>query len=347
MDVFVVAGNFRLDGQPVSCKPFGNGHINSTYCLTTTEGTRYVLQKINTDIFGDPQGLMANAVGVTEHIRQRGGRAMTFIPTLAGEYCDEDGWRVSAFEEGLCLEAVQSADDFYQSGLAFGQFQQALSDYPAHTLHETIADFHNTPVRFAQLKAAVAESADGRLDRCRQELEYALSLESLGGRLQAMREQGELPLRVTHNDTKLNNVLLDPQTHTPLCVLDLDTVMPGLVAYDFGDAIRFGAATAAEDEQDPSKMKLDMALFEAFSRGFLAGAPSLTDLEVQTLPLGAFTMTLECGIRFLADYLRGDTYFRIAYPEHNLVRARTQLALCADMLYRWEDMTAVMKGIGR
>lgn len=343
MDMIAIAGAFRLDSAPVSCVPFGNGHINSTYCVTTAGGKRYVLQKINTDIFKDPESLMANAAGVTEHIRARGGRAMTFIPTLEGGYCYEGAWRVSAFETGLCLEAAECPDDFYQSGLAFGQFQQYLSDYPAHTLAETIPNFHNTPVRFEQLKTAVAENRSGRLDSCQEELEYALSLEPLGSRLQTMREAGELPLRVTHNDTKLNNVLLDPVTHGPLCVLDLDTVMPGLVAYDFGDAIRFGAATAAEDERDTAKMKLDMTLFEAFARGFLEGAPSLTEAEVQTLPLAAFTMTLECGIRFLADFINGDTYFHTAYPKHNLVRTRTQLALCADMLAKWEDMTAVIE----
>ena len=343
MDILSVSRAFRLEGEPVSCKPFGNGHINSTYCVTTTEGKRYVLQKINTNIFKNPEGLMGNAAGVTEHIRSRGGRAMTFLPTLDGGYCYADGWRVSAFEEGLCLEKAECPDDFYQAGLAFGQFQQALADYPAATLVETIPDFHNTPVRFGQLKTAVEENRAGRLDACREDLAYAFSLEELGSRLQAMRDAGELPLRVTHNDTKLNNVLLDPVTHGPLCVLDQDTVMPGLVAYDFGDAIRFGAATAAEDEKDASKMKLDMTLFEAFTRGFLEGAPSLTETEVQTLPLAAFTMTLECGIRFLADYLNGDVYFHTAYPEHNLVRWRTQMALCADMLDRWEEMTAVIQ----
>ena len=347
MDMFAIARAFRLGSEPVSCEPFGNGHINSTYCVTTASGKQFVLQKINTDIFKDPEGLMANAAGVTEHIRSRGGKAMTFVPALEGGYCHEGAWRVSELETGLCLEAAECPEDFYQAGLAFGRFQQALSDYPAHTLAETIPDFHNTPVRFQQLKAAIAEDRAGRLESCREEVAFYLSQEVLGSRLQAMRESGQLPLRVTHNDTKLNNVLLDPQTHGPLCVLDLDTVMPGLAAYDFGDAIRFGAATAAEDEKDTDKMKLDVELFEAFSRGFVQGASALTEAEVQTLPLGAFTMTLECGSRFLADYLNGDTYFRTHYPEHNLVRARTQMALCADMLERWEEMTAAIERIGR
>ena len=162
-----------------------------------------------------------------------------------------------------------------------------------------------------------------------------------------MLEAGVLPLRVTHNDTKLNNVLLDNDTRKPLCVLDLDTVMPGLSAYDYGDSIRFGAATAVEDEQDVSKMKLDIALFQAYTKGYLEAAPALTDAEVAALPLGAFTMTLECGSRFLKDYLDGDKYFRTAYPEHNLVRARTQMALCADMLKRWDEMEAIVAQIAK
>ena len=186
MDILAIARAFRLSGEPVSAEPFGNGHINSTYRVTTDQGAQYVLQRINTDIFKDPEGLMANAVGVTEHIRSRGGKAMTFVPTREGGYCYEDGWRVSVLESGLCLESAESAEDFYQSGLAFGQFQQALADYPAHTLHETIPGFHNTPMRFTQLKTAVEENRSGRLAQCRQEVEYALSLESLASRLQQM-----------------------------------------------------------------------------------------------------------------------------------------------------------------
>lgn len=347
MDIQKTACVFPMEGSPVSCAPFGNGHINQTYMITTSAGRSYVLQHINKNVFHDPVALMENAAGVTEFIRKKGGKALCFLKTADGSAChrDEAGeyWRAYEYVGGLCLDAVESADDFYQSGLAFGQFQHQLSDYPAATLYETIPNFHNTPDRFRQLKAAIAENRSGRLSTCQAEMEFYLSQEERGSQLHALLEAGKLPLRVTHNDTKLNNVLLDPNSHAPLCVLDLDTVMPGLSAYDFGDSIRFGAATAAEDEPDPSKMKLDIELFQAFARGFLEGAPSLTEEEVKALPLGAFTMTLECGTRFLADYLNGDTYFRTHYPEHNLVRARTQMALCADMLARWDEMDAVIE----
>ena len=347
MDIQKAAFAFPMEGKPITCARFGSGHINQTYMVTTSHGRSYVLQHINRNVFRDPVGLMENASGVTEFIRAKGGRALCFLRTADGESChrDEAGeyWRAYEYVGGLCMDAAESPEDFYQSGLAFGRFQHQLSDYPAATLHETIPNFHNTPDRFRQLRQAIEEDRSGRLHTCQPEVEFYLSQEALGCRLQAMLESGQLPLRVTHNDTKLNNVLLDPVTHAPLCVLDLDTVMPGLAAFDFGDSIRFGAATAAEDEPDASKMKLDIGLFQAFTRGFLEGAPSLTPQEVDTLPLGAFTMTLECGSRFLADYLNGDTYFRVAYPEHNLIRTRTQIAMCADMLRRWDEMTAVIE----
>ena len=349
MDIQKAAYAFSMDGKPVSCGRFGNGHINETFMVTTAKKRSYVLQHINKHVFKNPPQLMENANGVTSFIRDKGGFALTFLTTADGSpcYCDEQGeyWRAYEYVGGLCLDAAETAEDFYQSGLAFGQFQDQLSDYPAHTLHETIPNFHNTPDRFRQLRQAIEENRSGRLDSCRNEVEFYLAHEELGGKLYSMLEAGQLPLRVTHNDTKLNNVLLEPETHQPLCVLDLDTVMPGLSAYDFGDSIRFGAATAAEDEKDASKMKLDIALFEAFTKGFLKGAPNLTENEKKALPLGAFTMTLECGSRFLKDYLDGDVYFRTHYPEHNLVRCRTQMAMCADMLRRWADMEAVVEKV--
>lgn len=342
MDIQQAIYAFSVEGKPVACQCFGAGHINQTYLVTTDKNCRYILQYINNFVFKDPVALMENAAGVTDFIRARGGKALHFLRTADGKavHVDEEGryWRVYEFVEGLCLQAAETADDFYQSGLAFGQFQNELLEYPAETLAETIPNFHNTPARFAQLKEAIAKNASGRLDSCKAEVEGYLALEAEGCKLASLG----LPLRVTHNDTKLNNVLLNETTHAPLCVLDLDTVMPGLAAYDFGDSIRFGAATAAEDEKDVSKMHLDMGLFEAFAKGFLQGAAALTKAEVESLPLGAFTMTLECGSRFLADYLNGDTYFRTAYPEHNLVRCRTQLALARDMLAHMADMQAVI-----
>ncbi len=336
---------FKIKGTPISCQPFGHGHINQTYKITT-DASIYVLQHINKFVFTNPPQLMDNANRVTSFIRQKGMTALCFIESDNGTYCfqDDEGeyWRCYECVDGFCMEMPETDEDFYQSALAFGQFQDQLSDFPAETLYETIPNFHNTPDRFRQLKETIAADPLGRLATARPEVEFYLANEAMGSRLQQMLNAGELPLRVTHNDTKLNNVLLDNNTHKPLCVLDLDTVMPGLSAYDYGDSIRFGAATAAEDEQDVSKMKLNMDLFRIYTKGFLEAAPSLTDAEVNALALGAFTMTLECGSRFLKDYLDGDKYFRTAYPEHNLVRARTQMALCADMLKHWDEMEAIV-----
>ena len=240
------------------------------------------------------------------------------------------------------MDMPETPEDFYQSALAFGQFQNQLADFPAETLYETILNFHNTPDRFRQFKETVANDPVDRLETCRDEVAFYLENEEMGCRLQKMLQGGQLPLRVTHNDTKLNNVLLDNESHKPQCVLDLDTVMPGLSAYDYGDSIRFGAATAAEDEQDLSKMSLDLHMFEVYTRGFLESATKLTDKEVEMLPMGALIMSLEVGLRFLKDYIDGDLYFKTAYPEHNLVRARTQLKLVADMEKKMEDMNRIV-----
>ena len=343
---------FRLNGQPVSCVAFGHGHINETLKITSDTGKEYVLQRINKYVFKDPVKVMANACAVTEFLRQKSGdpnAALHFIPTLQGKYYHRDPqgefWRMYDFVGGFCLDAPESDADFYESALAFGNFQEILSDFPAHTLYETIPEFHNTIDRYRLLREAIDADNVGRRKDVEAEIQFALQREEVGGTLQRMRLSGELPLRVTHNDTKLNNVLLNKDTRKGLCVLDLDTVMPGLSLYDFGDSIRFGAATAAEDEPDPSKMKLDLHLFEVYTKGFLTAAPSLTEKEVEMLPMGALIMTLEVGIRFLKDYLDGDLYFGIAYPEHNLVRARTQFALVADMERKWDEMQQIVRNV--
>ena len=343
---------FRISGQPVCCVNFGHGHINRTLKITTDTGRVYVLQKINKYVFKDPVKVMANASAVTNFLRTRSGdprAALHFIPTLQGQYYHRDPegefWRMYDFVGGFCLDAPESDGDFYESALAFGEFQELLSDFPAETLYETIPEFHNTIDRYCQLHESIEADNVGRRKLVQPEIDFALERESLGGTLQRMRQSGQLPLRVTHNDTKLNNVLLDQQTRKHLCVLDLDTVMPGLSLYDFGDSIRFGAATAAEDEPDASKMELDMHLFEVYTRGFLEAAPSLTDAEVQMLPMGALIMTLEVGIRFLKDYLDRDLYFKTVYPDHNLIRARTQFALVADMQKNWDEMHRVVEEV--
>ena len=340
---------FRLEGNPVSCNVFGHGHINHTLKVTTDTGAEYVLQKINTYVFKDPVRLMENVSSVTRFISQRVADprlSLHFIPTFDGKYyhLDENGdyWRMYNFVGGFCLDAPESDEDFYQSALAFGRFQHLLSDFPAETLFETIPEFHNTVDRYRQFKESVAADAAGCAASVKEDIDFLLEREELACCLQKLRESGELPLRVTHNDTKLNNVLLDRLTRKSLCVLDLDTVMPGLSLHDFGDSIRFGAATAAEDEQDLSKMGLDLHLFEVYTRGFLEAATALTDKEVEMLPMGALSITLELATRFLKDHLDGDLYFKIAYPGHNLVRARAQMKLAADMQAKLPEMNRIV-----
>ena len=340
---------FCLCGEPVKSTPFGHGHINSTFKIETDQGNEYVLQRINTYVFKDPVGLMNNAGAITDYIRERVSDprlALHFLTTRDGKFYHEDEkgefWRMYDFVGGFCLDTPEREEDFYQSALAFGRFQQMLSEFPAETLTETIPEFHNTPDRFRLLKESIAADAKGRLAGVKAEVDFALEREEMGSKLQKQREAGILPLRVTHNDTKLNNVLLDKKTRKSLCVLDLDTVMPGLSAFDFGDSIRFGAATAAEDEKDLSKMEMDLRRFEIYTRGFLEAATNLTEAEILALPMGAYTMTLECGIRFLKDYLDGDVYFKVDYPEHNLVRARTQFKLVQDMEQKMPQMDAIV-----
>ena len=271
---------------------------------------------------------------------------LNLVPTRDGKhyYTDSTGkaWRLTNYVEGtVCLQKA-TPELFEASARAFGRFQWLLADYPAQTLHETIVNFHNTEDRFAKFVAALEADKLGRAKEVEAEIQFVMDRKAdCSVAMNALRE-GKLPLRVTHNDTKLNNVMLDRKTRKALCVLDLDTVMPGLSLYDFGDAIRFGAATAAEDEPDVEKMEMDLHLFEVYTRGYLEGATKLTEREVAMLPMGALVITLELATRFLKDYLDGDLYFKTAYPEHNLVRARTQIALVADMQDKWEEMNRIV-----
>ena len=355
---------FRLAGIPRSVNPHGNGHINDTYLVICDDAgnvKKYILQRMNHSIFRNPQALMENVAGVTsylqEKIRERNGdpnrETLSVIKTKDGKNYFEDSlhnfWRVFPFiEDTYCLEKVENAGDFYDCAQAFGSFQRQLADYPAETLHETIPLFHHTPSRFQAFQKAVREDPLGRADSVREEINFALAREADTHVLTDLLEKGELPLRVTHNDTKLNNILFDAVTKKALCIIDLDTVMPGLSLYDFGDAIRTGANTGAEDETDLSKIGLDLSLFETFTDGFLTGcAGSLTPLEIELLPMGAKLMTYECGIRFLADYLVGDVYFKIHREHHNLDRARTQFKLVADMEAKWEEMAEIVRRLSR
>lgn len=343
---------FQTNGRPVRADIFGHGHINHTLRVVTDTGDSYILQKINQYVFKDPVGLMENAAAVTNFLLKKvenPANALEFIPAKDGSFCyrDDSGeyWRMYKFVGGFCLEAPESPEDFYQSAIAFGRFQYLLSDFPADTLTETIPEFHNTIDRYRIFKETLTRDPVGRRAGVEKEIQFLLDREEKAGTLQRMRESGEIPLRVTHNDTKLNNVLLDGKTREALCVLDLDTVMPGLSVYDFGDSIRFGAATAAEDETDLSKMNMDLNLFEIYTKGFVQACPSLTPQELKMLPMGAWTMTLEVGLRFLTDYIDGDHYFKTGYPNHNLVRSRTQLKLVTDMEAKWEDMERIVAAV--
>lgn len=344
--------HFKLEGGIVDVTPHGSGHINHTFLATTDGDKRYILQRINTDIFHDTDGLMENIVNVTSYLRDRiiqaGGNpereTMTVIPTKDGKYyyTDTDGsnWRVYLLiEHIISLDQPQNTEEFYASGLAFGRFQAQLADYPAKTLHETIPDFHNTPKRYQAFEQAVAEDVCHRAESVAQEIAFIRARKEEISVLTDLLQKGELPLRITHNDTKLNNILLDADTHEAVCIVDLDTIMPGLCAYDFGDAIRFGANTAAEDEPDIDKVSLSMELYQAYAKGYMEGCGGrLTPKEIETLPMGAKTITLEQGIRFLTDYLQGDTYYHTEREGQNLDRCRTQLALVADMERKWEQM---------
>ena len=345
-------------GEPV---PFGGGHINDTYLLTREDGTQFVLQRINKNVFPDPPAVMENINRVTHHLRKRirtvGGdperETLRILKTASGEWgcidANGDYWRAYTFvAKCMSYDLVENAEIFCESGRAFGRFMSMLDDFDAASLHETIARFHDTPKRFGDFRAAVENDAAGRADSVRDLIADALSREAFAGTLMNQLQNGELPLRVTHNDTKLNNVLIDENTGRAVCVIDLDTVMPGLCAYDFGDAIRFGASTAAEDEQDLSKVHFDMALYRAYAEGYLSEVRgALSAKEVDSLAYGARVITLEQAIRFLGDYLNGDIYFKTAYPEHNLVRARTQFKLLAEMDAHWDEMLTCVRELAQ
>lgn len=345
---------FSVKGTPCVYTRYGYGHINDTYLVTCDSGLSYILQKINKKVFCDPVGLMENIAAVTTFLTKESGDPRTslhLVLTTEGKaYCvDEQGeyWRMYEFVvSSLSLQKAESPKDFYNSGLAFGRFQRQLAGFPAQTLHEPIRDFHNTRARFEQLHEAMDNAAPARLAACAKELEFALARETQAGAIVDKLANGKLPLRVTHNDTKLNNILFDYDTRQPLCIIDLDTIMPGSSLYDYGDAVRFGASTAAEDEKDLDKVWCDMELFRTYTEGFLTGCGgSLTDEELNMLPMGAKMMTLECGTRFLADYLNGDDYFRTHYEGQNLDRARTQLKLVADMESKWDTMGQIVREI--
>lgn len=352
--------NFQLEGMVMSAIHYGSGHINDTFLMTLrkddgSEG-RVILQKMNESIFKKPVELMENILNVTSYLRKeiiaRGGdperETLNVINTKSGEpyFVDSDGeyWRCYVFIEGAkTYDQVETMEDFYQSAVAFGNFQSMLAEYPAETLHETIEGFHDTKARFEVFKRAVEEDVCGRVASVQEEIDFVLAHEDVANVFGDLLEKGEIPLRVTHNDTKLNNVMIDDETRKGICVIDLDTVMPGLAMNDFGDSIRFGASTAAEDEKDLEKVSCSMELFEVYTKGFIEGcAGRLTAKELELLPMGAKVMTFECGMRFLTDYLQGDTYFKVHREGHNLDRCRTQFKLVKDMEEKWTTMQEIV-----
>ena len=353
--------NFQYEGILVEERPYGNGHINDTFLLTFEIAEmgriKVILQRMNKEVFTNPVELMENVIGVTSYLRKKiienGGdpdrETLNVIPAVDGKpyFIDYKGeyWRSYKFvTDASSYDQVEKPEDFYQSAYAFGNFQRLLADYPAETLHETIKDFHNTPDRLEKFKKAVAEDICGRAASVQKEIDFILEREELTHALYDLQLDGRLPLRVTHNDTKLNNIMIDDETGKAICVIDLDTVMPGLTANDFGDSIRFGASTALEDEQDLSKVSCDLHLFDVYARGFIEGCGgALTDLEIDMLPMGAILMTFENGIRFLTDHLEGDHYFRIHREGHNLDRCRTQLTLVKDMQEKLPQMNAIIQ----
>ena len=355
-----IARRFDVPEGKISAEPYGNGHINDTLCVTVSAAQgqrRFIMQRVNRYVFQKPEEVIRNIEQVTEYLRgviaSEGGdpqrETLTLVRTKDGKTFtyDEDGelWRMYLFiEDTISRDLPDTTELFALSGEAFGRFQRQMGGFPAASLVESIPDFHNTPARYAQLMDAVARNAAGRLGEVEEELAFCRAREKDTHALLDALAAGEIPLRVTHNDTKLNNVLLDAKTGRGVCVIDLDTVMPGLAAYDFGDSIRFGANTAEEDERDLSKVQFSLPMYEAFTRGFLSEAGRvMSRREIELLPMGARLMTLECGMRFLADHLNGDKYFRIHRPGHNLDRARTQFALVRHMEENWDAMLDVVK----
>lgn len=350
-----ITDQFLIPGVFVAFEPIHTGHINSTYKITyNTDGTNisYLLQKINPTVFKNAEQLMSNIVSVTSFVRDkiiaRGGdpeRETLYVkPTAKGKSyfvdCDGVAWRLYNYiDNAFSPDSVESPELFFEAGYAFGNFQNLLCDFPAEKLYETIPLFHNTANRYKNLCVSIEKDSCNRVALVQDEIAFAHARKDDTCVLVNMIADGKLPLRVTHNDTKLNNIMFDNVTRKPICIVDLDTVMPGLSLYDFGDSIRFGSNTASEDELDLSKVSCDLTLYEAFTRGYLTSAGnSLTATEVSLLPFASKLMTFECGMRFLTDYLDGDVYFSTAHPGHNLERCHTQFALVADMEKKYDQM---------
>ncbi|UCE94757.1 MAG: aminoglycoside phosphotransferase family protein [Flavobacteriaceae bacterium] len=354
---------FKLKGEIVSVNPYGNGHINDTYLveLQRKNGTlsRVILQRINQHVFKDPVGLMQNIEVVTSFMHRKilesGGdpsrESLTLVPTIFGTnfVLSEKGeyWRAYHYiQDTHSFDTVQNYEQVYEAGKSIGKFQALLIDCPPELLRDTIPFFHHTVKRFKNLAKAVEIDKVNLAATVEKEINFVVSRSDQVGRLLSLVEEGLLPLRITHNDTKFNNILFDVHEGYGVCVIDLDTVMPGVSLYDFGDSIRSIANPAAEDEQDLSKVCFDIKAFEHYTEGFLGAAGSfLTEVEIDLLPFSAILMTLECGMRFLTDYLEGDVYFKVSRSNHNLDRCRTQFKLVQDMEEKYSSMKKIVDRI--
>jgi Ser/Thr protein kinase RdoA (MazF antagonist) len=359
-DVRSIGRHFQIYGEFVSAQPYGSGHINDTYATTYDQGgtsIRYVLQRINHAIFKNPVGLMENIKRTTHHLREKllaagstqiTRETLTVIPARDGlpYHRDPEGnyWRMYIFIEGArTYDLIETPEQACEAAKAFGQFQKLLSDLPPPRLTETIPDFHNTPKRFEALEKAIEADAKNRATSAKAEIEFAQKLKPITTKLLELNQAGEIPERITHNDTKLNNVMLDDVTGKGICVIDLDTVMPGLALYDIGDMIRTATNSAKEDERDLSKVKMRMPIFEALVRGYLESAGEfLTKAEKKYLAFSGKLITFEIGIRFLTDYLSGDTYFKIHREGQNLDRCRTQFKLAQSIADQEEAMNKMI-----
>jgi hypothetical protein len=357
-NIRAIAAQFQLHGEFLHAEPYGSGHINDTYCAVFDQAgvhVRYVLQRINHHIFKNPVALMENVQRVTSHLAAKASgepdftrRVLTLIPTRRGQawHQDPEGntWRAYLFiERARTYDAVESTTQAFQAARAFGEFQQRLADLPAPRLHDTIPDFHHTPRRFTAFEAALAADKAHRAALAKPEIDFALAQQPLTGVLL----EADLPERVTHNDTKFNNVMLDDATGEGICVIDLDTVMPGLALYDFGDMVRTATSPAKEDERDLTKVTMQFPMFEALVRGYLASAGDfLTKEEKGQLAFSGKLITFEIGIRFLTDFLAGDVYFKVHRDGHNLDRCRTQFRLVESIEQQEAEMNQLVEELG-
>lgn len=361
-DLTKIINVFDFQGENVSYERLFRGHINETYVVTNkidSDIIRYIIQRVNTTIFHDPVGLMKNIKGITEFIRNtitaQGGDVqrctLDIIPVKGGGfyYIDDEGgfWRAYSYiENSVSYDIVSDINLMYKAGVALGDFQKILAEYPADTLSETIVDFHNTVSRYTNFEKAVESNLSGRRDNVLEEIKFVRERKNICSVLIDKIREGSIPIRVTHNDTKINNILMDDKTNDVLCFIDLDTVMPGSALYDFGDSIRFAASSGAEDERDLDKIWMRIDYYKAYAQGYLSVmSKELTREEIELIPESCILLTLECGMRFLTDYINGDVYFGIHYPEHNLDRARTQFKLVEDMENKFDEMKSIISSI--